>query len=638
MNLQIKQNNKEELTKEEKEIETYDSLIASIFDSFKLPIKYLHSSSTSSVYKLKESIISDLELCQTVDNNNLPCMYDYLLDTNISEINSDLIPYLNKYKKKYYEIISNNYTTDIDFLSNYQIYFKHNVFQLDDSNIELTISISKIWNEIKYNKYFKETYYYIEWDYLEFMNKSETYLQIVNTLNLASPIITLLSPLMIFIAPFYVLQTLGIKMSIQIYITTLKYVLNMQLNTIRKLISKNVSISDKVYIIMSFAYYIYVTYHNIMNYFNFNKKMERIYDFFNIINQFLVSIERKMHIYIENIKKIENNENNILKENAHNTFNAILINKHSSTIKWIENISKIQGKWSILKTNEIGKVMCEFYKYHNSKEHNEHMLYLIGLSGYFNFMSNINVLYLNKQISTCIFKDDKTTIVNNYYAPLIKQSNIVKNTIKLKQNLIISGPNASGKTTIMKSVFLNIIFSQQFGIGFYDSKTKINVFDYLHCYLNIPDTSGRDSLFQAEARRCKEIIDEVKNNSKKHFIIFDELFSGTNPDEAVKTSLALITYLHNKSNVKFMLTTHYNNICKKVKSLKNIKNKKMEIIRKKSVNNNNDIIDNSIIHTKREIDEIIYTYKLKKGISKEKGGFNVLKDMGYPKEIYELNN
>ena len=41
---------------------------------------------------------------------------------------------------------------------------------------------------------------------------------------------------------------------------------------------------------------------------------------------------------------------------------------------------------------------------------------------------------------------------------------------------------------------MNIILSQQIGYGFYE-KAEIKPYDYLHCYLNIPGTSGRDSLF-----------------------------------------------------------------------------------------------------------------------------------------------
>ena len=68
---------------------------------------------------------------------------------------------------------------------------------------------------------------------------------------------------------------------------------------------------------------------------------------------------------------------------------------------------------------------------------------------------------------------------------------------------------------------------------------------YLHCYINIPDTSGRDSLFQAEARRCKEILSLIENNKENnHFCIFDELYSGTNPIEAVATSYSYLKYIN----------------------------------------------------------------------------------------------
>jgi dsDNA-specific endonuclease/ATPase MutS2 len=80
--------------------------------------------------------------------------------------------------------------------------------------------------------------------------------------------------------------------------------------------------------------------------------------------------------------------------------------------------------------------------------------------------------------------------------------------------MIITGPNASGKTTILKSTLINIIFTQQFGCGFYEF-ADVAPFNHIHCYLNIPDTSGRDSLFQAEARRCKEILDIISTNKKE---------------------------------------------------------------------------------------------------------------------------
>jgi DNA mismatch repair ATPase MutS len=167
----------------------------------------------------------------------------------------------------------------------------------------------------------------------------------------------------------------------------------------------------------------------------------------------------------------------------------------------------------------------------------------------------------------------------------------------------------------LKSSLINIILTQQFGCGFYDS-AKLTLYDNLHCYLNIPDTSGRDSLFQAEARRCKDIIDSINNNKKEtHFCLFDELYSGTNPDEAEKSATAFMTYLNKYKNVSSMLTTHFIKVCDKLEKNKSIQNYKM------------------VTDVKNK--KLIYTYKMTKGISNVKGVVNILKEMNYPDEIID---
>ena len=125
----------------------------------------------------------------------------------------------------------------------------------------------------------------------------------------------------------------------------------------------------------------------------------------------------------------------------------------------------------------------------------------------------------------------------------------VKNNVSLRKNIIITGPNAAGKTTILKATLFNTILSQQIGCGFY-SNAEIYPYHYIHCYLNIPDTSGRDSLFQAEARRCKDILDVIvsSNKNERHFCIFDELFSGTNPYEAVGSAYSYLKFLSTSQN------------------------------------------------------------------------------------------
>ena len=114
--------------------------------------------------------------------------------------------------------------------------------------------------------------------------------------------------------------------------------------------------------------------------------------------------------------------------------------------------------------------------------------------------------------------------------------------------------------------------TQQIGYGFYDT-CETSFFDHIHCYLNIPDTCSRDSLFQAEARRCKEIIDCINEKpDKNHFCIFDELYSGTNPEEAVSSAFAFMDYIVKYKNVTCLLTTHYIKLCKKLLKNKMIKN------------------------------------------------------------------
>jgi len=106
----------------------------------------------------------------------------------------------------------------------------------------------------------------------------------------------------------------------------------------------------------------------------------------------------------------------------------------------------------------------------------------------------------------------------------------------------------------------------------------------------------------------------LENKGSRHFCIFDELYSGTNPEEASQAGKAFINYLSRFSNVDFMLTTHYFKICKFFKKHNNICNYKMKV----DVENTG---------------EFNYTYKLKKGISTLKGGIRVLKDLNYPEEI-----
>jgi DNA mismatch repair ATPase MutS len=202
----------------------------------------------------------------------------------------------------------------------------------------------------------------------------------------------------------------------------------------------------------------------------------------------------------------------------------------------------------------------------------------------------------------------KPTFKKMYYPKFIDHKDAVANDCTLDKNIIITGPNASGKTTILKSALINLILSQQTGFGCFES-LDFYPYDNFHCYLNIPDTSGRDSLFQAEARRCKEIMDCITvkcNKEDTHFCIFDEIYSGTNPEEAVTSAKQFMKNIVKNDNVSCLLTTHYVKLCKKLAK--------------------NDRILNCNMKTKKKgiKDDFDYTYKMEEGISTVKGGAKII--------------
>ena len=217
----------------------------------------------------------------------------------------------------------------------------------------------------------------------------------------------------------------------------------------------------------------------------------------------------------------------------------------------------------------------------------------------------------------CTFSKSKTKFKDVYYPPATKET--IRNSYDINKHILLTGPNASGKTTLLKSTICNLIISQQCGAGFY-TKAKIAPYDKIHCYINIPETSARDSLFQAEARRCKNILDSIEHSgiNERHFCVFDELYSGTNPYEAIGGAISFLRYLNNNRNIRFLITTHYLDLCKRLDNDKNIYNCHMETQTAR---------DNS------GGENFIYVYKLKKGISSIRGGVKVLHDLGYPAEI-----
>ena len=565
-----------------------------INDYFKMPIYY-----NADKVELKKNIISDLELVSTVDQSCNP-IYSYCFNND------------NVISKKLIEQVSKYYTTDTIFLKDIQTLLKE-YKRLDKKYTDVSPNyknIIDIWNELKIESGFKEKYYYVDWDMLEFLNKSDFFLQFMSIYNLFSPIFSLLIPIIILIIPFLIIKMKGVELTISEYFEILKIVA--QQNALGKLFTVNfteIQLQERIYILISAAFYLFSIYQNVMVCMRFHKNMTTIHQHFKDIKLYLNATLNSMKNYLS-----FSNEFGSHKEFNNNLKIKMQVLTHIN--KKLESVTEY-SLYNISKIKEIGHILKYFYELHTNGEYEDAIMYSLGFNGYIDCIEGLQNNIEERRINFASFikENKKTVFKNSYYASLSRSTIGIKNTIKLKKNIIITGPNASGKTTILKTTLINIIFTQQFGCGFYDS-AKFAPYNHIHCYLNIPDTSGRDSLFQAEARRCKEILDIVGSYKKEsHFCVFDELYSGTNPEEAEISATAFMSYLTKRTNVSCLLTTHFVKVCKSLENNKNIMNCHMSA--------------EKINH------KLKYFYTIKKGISVVKGGINVLTEMNYPKEIID---
>jgi hypothetical protein len=546
----------------------HDKLDDSINKQFKLPITYTKHEI------IPDSMNLDLELSNSIENNKT--FYENVLNTK--SYTSELL--LDEWAKYY--------TNDEIYLTNTQTLLKKTKFDILDVDSQLDIL-----NNISINDEFDRKYDYMSIKLFKSLNYNTIFLLLTSIYSLLSPITFVLSPIYLLLIPLLnmlkenVFTKDAYISGLTITICTLSI---FQIYFATKLSDKLLHLVYVVILVLR----IYLT-------------CRGTYIFYNNIEQIQSELS-DVKIYLNNYLKNIDNFNDIINDHkltAYNEFNNdVQINKNE-LIKLKNRLNKIQFPVKIYYNyKDLGELRSIYYDIKHNQVLKKQFIYSFGMNCYMNNINQIQEKIKNKKLNSCIYTDH-TSFKDAYYGII---DNPIKNSYSLKYNYVITGPNASGKTTFIKTTMLNVLLSQQIGFGYY-RKANISIYDQLCCYLNIPDTSNRDSLFQLEARRCKEILETI--HDKKTLCIFDELFSGTNPFEATASSYAFLKYITTKCS--FLLTTHFVDVCDKFEDT-NIKNYHMEM--------NNDE----------------YTYKLTNGKSIIKGGIQVLKSMNYPESIIKDAN
>ncbi|MBB6612495.1 hypothetical protein H7F15_15730 [Pontibacter sp. Tf4] len=146
--------------------------------------------------------------------------------------------------------------------------------------------------------------------------------------------------------------------------------------------------------------------------------------------------------------------------------------------------------------------------------------------------------------------------ITDFYHPLIKYP--VKNSVRFteEQNvLLLTGANMAGKSTLLKAVSL-CVYLARVGFPVPAAACTVPFFSAVVLAINLNDNL-RDgySHFMTELKNLKAVL-QVSHNGSKCFAVFDEIFRGTNVDDALEITRTTINGLAGRKGSHFMVSTH----------------------------------------------------------------------------------
>ena len=170
--------------------------------------------------------------------------------------------------------------------------------------------------------------------------------------------------------------------------------------------------------------------------------------------------------------------------------------------------------------------------------------------------------------------------------------------------LFLTGANMAGKSTLIKAVG-SAVFLAHLGMGVPAEKMELTIFDGLLTNINVVDNIAKgESYFYNEVQRIKNTIEKI-TDGRKWLVLIDELFKGTNVQDAMKCSLAVIKGLIKMKTSLFILSTHLYEIGEELKQYPNITFRFFE--------------------TNVKEDQLEFSYQLHEGISNDRIGYVILK-------------
>lgn len=195
------------------------------------------------------------------------------------------------------------------------------------------------------------------------------------------------------------------------------------------------------------------------------------------------------------------------------------------------------------------------------------------------------------------------------YHPLVEYS--VVNPVDWQRNTLVTGSNASGKSTYVKSIAISAILSQTINTAIAEQFT-MQPGHVLTSMAVEDDILAGDSYFVAEIKSIKRLLSQVKKGARCYCFI-DEILKGTNTIERIAASSSVVTWLADYPSLSFVATHDI---------------ELTEMLKKQCDN----------VHFEETVTEdrgITFDYVLKQGPSVTRNAIALLKLMDYPEKIVD---
>jgi DNA mismatch repair protein MutS len=443
-----------------------------------------------------------------------------------------------------------------------------------------------------------------------FINSSEIILTASSVYKMfVSPFFSLITPVLCFIIPYMFFRYMGLRISFsQIF-----HLLKSKVFTVHFIPNKTASLA-MVSTVLWFVIYFYnvytivnvsITTNNITNI--IHDKLQLAAQLVNISKE-LKLIMSELPISLQKIIEVPDISNNI---------ESLLL---KDTI--LSNPSMFTNKGCILST---------FWKIKSVLNDLADRIKFIGfVDGFYTITEYMNNLQKYELPFTYVRFNKRKKFIDFWHPSILKENDInkpVPNSLKLNKKtntIIITGPNAAGKSTYVKTIFVNSILAQTFGIAFAKKWDLPKPYTYIDTYFKVPDVEGKTSTFQAEMKRCFNFVntlDNIKKAGKCYSLVaLDEIFTSTNYKEGISGAYSIIKYISdNFPDVLCLVTTHYHCLAE----LEKVSNKK---------------IMNYCLNVIRDVNGKLtgYSFKVIRGVSDEHVALDLLEKEGFSNDIINI--